>query len=261
MNDPARSSTVDPSEVAKLSATTGEWWDTRGSFAPLHAMNPVRLAFIRERALAQFGIEPNTRAPFVGLRLLDIGCGGGLLCEPMARLGFAVTGVDASPRNVEAAQAHAEQGGLAIDYRVAASEDLIAGGETPFDVVLNMEVVEHVANPEEFLRDCIHLVAPRGFMIVSTLNRTLKSLALAKIGAEYILRWTPVGSHDWRRFVTPKELGAILAAAGCEVEGPFGVTFDPFTGRWSRSGDHQVNYLMTATRPPNGALRARAGQR
>ena len=253
MNDPAPITSVDSAEVDKFSASAEEWWDVRGSFRPLHMLSPVRLGFIREQALARFDGDPNSRAPFAGLRLLDIGCGGGLLCEPMARLGFEVTGADPSDRNIEAARSHAADMGLTIDYRAAASEDLVEGRESGFDVILNMEVVEHTASPRAFVADCVRLLAPGGLLVVSTLNRTLKSLALAKIAAEYVLRWTAPGSHDWRRFITPEELRLMIQAAGCEVEGPFGVVFDLPAGRWSRSRDAGVNYMMTATKPETGA--------
>jgi 2-polyprenyl-6-hydroxyphenyl methylase/3-demethylubiquinone-9 3-methyltransferase len=245
----APTSSIDPEEVARFSAWADEWWDADGKFAPLHRFNPVRLAFVREQALERFGRDPRARAPFEGLRLLDIGCGGGLLSEPMARLGFAVTGVDAAERNVGAAQAHAEELGLAIDYRCATAEDLLAEGAARFDLILNMEVIEHVADPAEFLRDTARLLAPGGLMIVATLNRTLKALALAKVGAEYVLRWVPAGTHDWRRFLRPDELSGFLAGEPFEVEGPFGVAYSPLSGRWSRSADADVNYMMTVGRP------------
>ncbi|MBA3810676.1 MAG: bifunctional 2-polyprenyl-6-hydroxyphenol methylase/3-demethylubiquinol 3-O-methyltransferase UbiG [Caulobacteraceae bacterium] len=241
----ANPSSIDPADVARFSAIAGAWWDPHGAFAPLHRLNPVRLAFIRGEALKRFARDASARAPFKGLRLLDIGCGGGLLCEPMTRLGFTVTGVDASPRNIAVAGAHAAQGELAIDYRATTAEDLLAGGEAPFDLVLTMEVIEHVADPGVFLRDCARLLAPGGLMIVATLNRTLKSLALAKIAAEYVLRWAPVGTHDWRKFITPAELRGFLAGQDFEVAGPFGMAFDPLAGRWSRSADSKVNYMMT----------------
>jgi 2-polyprenyl-6-hydroxyphenyl methylase/3-demethylubiquinone-9 3-methyltransferase len=248
MNNPAAITSVDSTEVDKFSASAAEWWDVRGSFRPLHMLGPVRLGFIREQALAHFARDPDARAPFAGLRLLDIGCGGGLLCEPMARLGFEVTGADASERNIEAARSHAADMGLTIDYRAASSEDLVESGGLGFDVILNMEVVEHTASPRAFIAGCVRLLAPGGLMIVSTLNRTLKSLALAKIAAEYVLRWTAPGSHDWRRFITPDELRLLLQASGCANEGPFGVVFALPAGRWSRSRDASVNYLMTATK-------------
>jgi 2-polyprenyl-6-hydroxyphenyl methylase/3-demethylubiquinone-9 3-methyltransferase len=239
---------IDPAEVERFSKIAAEWWDPKGKFAPLHKFNPVRLAFIRDQALHRFRRDPAARRPFEGLRLLDIGCGGGLLCEPMSRLGFAVTGVDASERNIATAATHAEQTGVAIDYRCATAEALLAAGEPPFDVILNMEVIEHVADPAQFLRTCAALLAPGGLMIVATLNRTLKAFALAKVGAEYVLRWLPVGTHDWTKFLKPEELRRFLDGQAVTVDGPFGVAFDPITGRWSQSHDVDVNYMMTVAR-------------
>ena len=238
---------VDPEDVERFSRIAAEWWDPNGKFAPLHRFNPVRLAFIREQALARFGRDARARAPFAGLKLLDIGCGGGLLSEPMSRLGFAVTGVDASERNIAVAGAHAGQVGVQVDYRCATAEALAAEGAT-FDVVLNMEVIEHVVDPGEYLRTCARLLAPGGLMIVASLNRTLKSLALAKVGAEYVLRWLPAGTHDWRKFLHPEEIRGYLDGEPVEVQGPFGVAFNPLTGQWARSGDVDVNYMMTVTR-------------
>jgi len=244
----AAASSIDPGEVARFSAVADQWWDPHGKFAPLHKFNPVRLGFIREHALQRFGRDGAKARPFEGLRLLDIGCGGGLLSEPMTRLGFDVTGVDASERNVGVARVHAARGGLSIDYRASTAEALIEAGEAPFDVVLNMEVIEHVADPKAFLADCARLLAPGGLMIVATLNRTLRSLALAKIGAEYILGWLPRGAHDWRRFLTPDELIAMAKGPGLGVEGPFGVVYDPLADRWSRSGDCAINYMIVIGR-------------
>jgi len=196
-----------------------------------------------------FGRDAKARAPFEGLRLLDIGCGGGLLSEPMSRLGFQVTGVDASERNIGTASVHAAETGLSIDYRCSTAEALLADGAGPFDVILNMEVVEHVATPGPYLRSCATMLAPGGLMIVATLNRTLKALALAKVGAEYILGWVPRGTHDWRQFLRPDEIRAYLSGEPVEIGGPFGVTFNPLTGVWSQSGDADINYMMTVTKP------------
>jgi 2-polyprenyl-6-hydroxyphenyl methylase/3-demethylubiquinone-9 3-methyltransferase len=243
----ARSS-IDPAEVERFSRIAAEWWDPKGKFAPLHKFNPTRLSFIRDQALHRFGRDPAARRPFEGLRLLDIGCGGGLLSEPMTRLGFQVTGVDASERNIGTASAHAAEQGLVIDYRCSTAEALLAQGER-FDVILNMEVIEHVADPRGFLRDCAGMLAPGGLMIVATLNRTLKAFALAKLGAEYVLRWLPAGTHDWSKFLKPEELRSFLAGeAAVSVDGPYGVAFDPLSGRWSQSHDADVNYMMTVSR-------------
>lgn len=242
-------SSIDPEEVERFSRIAAEWWDPNGKFAPLHRFNPVRLSFIRETALAHFGRDGSPRQPFEGLRLLDIGCGGGLLSEPMRRLGFAVTGVDASERNIATAAAHAAEQGLVIDYRASTAEQLLASGEPQFDVVLNMEVIEHVADPGAFLRDTARLLKPGGVMIVATLNRTLKALALAKFGAEYVLRWLPAGTHDWKKFLKPEELRSFIEGEPLEMAGPYGVAYDPLTGRWSRSSDVDVNYMMVVTKP------------
>ena len=242
-------SSIDPAEVERFSRIAAEWWDPKGKFAPLHKFNPVRLGFIRDQALYRFGRDPKARRPFEGLRLLDIGCGGGLLSEPMTRLGFHVVGVDASERNIGTASAHAAEQGLEIDYRCSTAEDLVASGEPAFDLILNMEVIEHVADPGEFLRSCAQLLAPGGMMIVATLNRTLKAFALAKVGAESVLRWLPAGTHDWSKFLTPEELRGFLAGEPFTVDGPFGVVYEPISGRWSQSHDCDVNYMMTVARP------------
>jgi 2-polyprenyl-6-hydroxyphenyl methylase/3-demethylubiquinone-9 3-methyltransferase len=241
-------SSIDPAEVERFSRIAAEWWDPKGKFAPLHKFNPTRLGFIRDQALHRFGRDPRARRPFEGLRLLDIGCGGGLLSEPMTRLGFQVTGVDASERNIGTASAHAAEQGLAIDYRCSTAEALLEAGEPAFDLILNMEVIEHVADPGAFLRDCARMLAPGGLMIVATLNRTLKAFALAKVGAEYVLRWLPAGTHDWSKFLKPDELRGFLAGEPVAMDGPYGVVFDPLSGRWSQSHDADVNYMMTVVR-------------
>ena len=249
MSSPAAArSSIDPAEVERFSRIAAEWWDPRGKFAPLHKFNPVRLAFIRDQALYRFRRDSTARRPFEGLRLLDIGCGGGLLSEPMTRLGFQVTGVDASERNIGTASAHAAEQGLDIDYRASTAEALIEAGEPAFDVILNMEVIEHVADPGEYLRSCAQLLKPGGLMIVATLNRTLKAFALAKLGAEYVLRWLPIGTHDWNKFLTPDELRGFLSGQPVTVDGPFGVVFNPLAGKWTESSDVGVNYMMTVVR-------------
>ena len=239
--------TVDPAEVAKFERMAAEWWDPNGKFKPLHMLNPCRLDYITSQIAAEFGRDLSAQRPFGGLRILDIGCGGGLLSEPMARLGAEVVGADAAERNIPVAEAHARQSGLAIDYRHTTAEALAAAGER-FDVVLNMEVIEHVADPGAYLRDCARLVAPGGLMIVATLNRTLKALALAKVGAEYVLRWVPAGTHDWNKFLKPEELRSFLDGEPVAVQGPFGVAFNPLTDRWVRSSDCDINYMVTVTR-------------
>jgi 2-polyprenyl-6-hydroxyphenyl methylase / 3-demethylubiquinone-9 3-methyltransferase len=250
---PPVSPTIDPGEVEKFARMAAEWWDPRGKFRPLHKFNPTRLAFIRDRVCARFGRDPGARRPLEGLRLLDIGCGGGLLSEPMARLGAQVVGVDATLPNVKTAKAHAAQSGLAIDYRVGAAEGLLAAGEAPFDVVLNMEVVEHVADVALFLSTTAKLVAPGGLMVVATINRTPKALALAIIGAERVLRWLPAGTHEYERLVRPGEIRAALAGEpGISVEGPIGVSYNPLMDSWSLSSDAGVNYMMVVERAGPG---------
>jgi len=240
-------SSVDPSEVEKFAALAGRWWEPNGPFAPLHKLNPVRLAFIRDIALQHFQRDKRSLRPFDGLSVLDIGCGGGLLAEPMARIGFAVTGIDAAEQNVRAAAAHAGMSGAQIIYRCVTAEDLVVEPHR-FDVVLNMEVVEHVSDPGRFLRTAAELVCPGGLMIVATINKTLKSLALAKIGAEYIMRWLPVGTHDWNRFLSPQTLQRFLGDAGLETVLKQGISFDPVGWRWQLSRDLDVNYMAVARR-------------
>jgi 2-polyprenyl-6-hydroxyphenyl methylase/3-demethylubiquinone-9 3-methyltransferase len=238
---------VDPGEIEKFSRMAAEWWDPNGKFKPLHVFNPVRLRFIRELAAGHFGREAKSLKPFEGLSLLDIGCGGGLLSEPMARMGFSVLGADASEKNVKTAATHAEGSGLSLEYRATTAEAL-AGEGAVFDLILNMEVVEHVADLPGFLASCGRVLKPGGIMVVATLNRTLKSMALAKIGAEYVLGWLPVGTHDWNRFVTPQELTRHLSDAGLAVTRFQGVSFDPLRWEWRLSSDTGVNYMAVAER-------------
>ena len=242
-----QSSSIDPAEVAKFSALADEWWDPNGKFAPLHKFNPVRLSFIRDVAAAHFGRDARSIRPFEGLSLLDIGCGGGLLSEPMARLGFSVTGADASERNIATASVHAARSSLAIDYRATTAEALAQEG-LAFDVILNMEVVEHVADLRAYLGACAGLVRPGGLMFVATINKTLKALALAKIGAEYVLGWLPRGTHDWNRFVEPAKLRVMLEETGLNILKTQGVAFDPLAWDWRLSSDVDVNYMVVTQR-------------
>jgi 2-polyprenyl-6-hydroxyphenyl methylase/3-demethylubiquinone-9 3-methyltransferase len=241
---------VDPAEIARFSAMAAEWWDPAGKFRPLHKFNPVRLGYVRTHVGAHYGLDAAARQPFRGLRFLDIGCGGGLLAEPMARLGADVTAADASEENIKTASVHAAEQGLAIDYRCTTAEALAGQGET-FDVILNMEVIEHVADRDMFLKDCGRMVRPGGLMFVATLNRTLKAHALAIVGAEYVLGWLPRGTHDWKKFVTVEEMEAGLAAAGLEVREIAGVGYNPLFDSWSLSEDTDVNYMVLAERAKN----------
>ena len=244
--------TVDAAEVARFEAMAAEWWDPNGKFRPLHMLNPCRLDYVVDQITAEFGRDPRGPKPLAGLRLLDIGCGGGLLSEPMARLGAEVVGVDAAARNIPVARTHAEQSGLAIDYRHGTAEDLAAAGER-FDVVLNMEVVEHVSDPPAYLAACAALLKPGGLMIASTLNRTARAFALAVVGAERVLRWLPPGTHDWRRFITPDELFALLRQAGLEPVDRKGFVFDPLRWSWRLSDrDLSVNYVTASVKPAAG---------
>ena len=240
--------TVDPAEIARFSAIADEWWDPDGKFRPLHRFNPTRLEYIRDRVAVHFGRDPLSPKPLSGLRLLDIGCGGGLLSEPMARMGADVLGADAAERNVKTAAVHAERAGIAIDYRHTTAEALAAAGER-FDVVLNMEVVEHVADIGAFMGACASMVKPGGLMLVATLNRTPKAFALAIVGAEYILGWLPRGTHTWSKFVKPAELSAALSTGGLDLVEFQGVSFDPLADRWRLTGDLGVNYMALARRP------------
>jgi 2-polyprenyl-6-hydroxyphenyl methylase/3-demethylubiquinone-9 3-methyltransferase len=241
----ATSSTVDSAEVARFAALASQWWDPRGQMAMLHKFNPVRLGYIRDAACRRFTRDPRRLDSLAGLRILDIGCGGGILSEPLARLGAQVTGADPAAANIAAARLHAEQVGLAIDYRAATAEALADAGER-FDLVLAMEVVEHVADLGLFVQRCAEMVKPGGLMITATINRTLKSFALAIVGAEYVLRWLPRGTHRWDKFVTPNELEAVLARHGLRLIDESGVVYDLFADRWRLASDMDVNYMLTA---------------
>ncbi|UYP68663.1 bifunctional 2-polyprenyl-6-hydroxyphenol methylase/3-demethylubiquinol 3-O-methyltransferase UbiG [Thalassobacter stenotrophicus] len=239
--------TVDAAEIAKFEAMAAEWWDTNGKFKPLHMLNPCRLDYITQQIAMEFDRDLTQPEPFKGLRLLDIGCGGGLLSEPMTRLGATVVGVDAAERNIPVAQLHAEQSGLEIDYRCTTAEDLAASDEPRFDVVLNMEVVEHVADPLAYLTACQQLMKSGGLMICSTLNRNPKSFVMGIIGAEYVMRWLPKGTHDWRKFITPDELFQLIEQSGLTPVDRKGFQFNPVTWKWRISAkDLSVNYVTAS---------------
>lgn len=240
--------TVDPREVERFAALAAEWWNPRGRMGVLHKFNPVRLAWLREKIAGHFGRDTRAIRPLEGLRLLDIGCGGGLLSEPLARMGASVVGIDPAEKNIRIAALHAQESGVGVDYRATTAEALADEGER-FDVVMAMEVVEHVADMGVFLRRAGEMVKPGGLFCAATLNRTKRSFALAIVGAEYVLGWLPRGTHDWNRFVTPEELQAALEAGGLTVVDREGVVFHPLADEWRRSGDLSVNYLMLAERP------------
>jgi 2-polyprenyl-6-hydroxyphenyl methylase/3-demethylubiquinone-9 3-methyltransferase len=248
VNSKARASTVDSAEVERFARQAGDWWAPRGPMAALHKLNPVRIAYIRDRAAARFARDPKTLDCLKGLRVLDIGCGGGVLSEPLARLGAGMVGVDPAEENIEVARAHAEEQGVTVDYRAGTAEELAEAGEV-FDVVLAMEVVEHVVDVPLFVSTCASMVKPGGLMFAATLNRTLKSFALAIVGAEYILRWLPRGTHQWDKFVTPRELETAVENSGLRVIGERGVIYNPFADRWQLSSDMDVNYMLVAERP------------
>jgi 2-polyprenyl-6-hydroxyphenyl methylase/3-demethylubiquinone-9 3-methyltransferase len=243
----AASATVDPAEIRRFAALAEEWWSPEGKFRPLHALNPVRLAFIREQAVRRFGLDPALRSPLRGLDAIDIGCGGGLLAEPIRRMGARVIGLDADAEGLAVARHHAAAGELEIDYRLGSAEELAAAG-AQFDLVLAMEILEHVADRDAFLAACAALTRPGGLLIAATLNRTPKAFALAIVGAEYVLRWLPAGTHDWRKFVRPSELASGLRRNGLAVEALTGVAYDPISGSWRLTGDLDVNYMLAATK-------------
>ncbi len=242
------SSTVDPREIAQFDAMAATWWDTDGPMAPLHRMNPLRLRYIRDHIAARFARDVEAPRALDGLTVLDIGCGGGLLCEPVARLGAAVTGIDASTRNIAVARAHAAKTGLDIAYHNVTVDDIVAAGEN-FDAVLCLEIVEHVADFSAFARAAAACVAPGGIAIASTLNRTAKAFGMAIVGAEYVLRWLPRGTHKWSKFVKPAEFAGALTRAGLLVDEIQGMAFNPLANHWHLSADVGVNYLIAASRP------------
>ncbi|KAB0265213.1 bifunctional 2-polyprenyl-6-hydroxyphenol methylase/3-demethylubiquinol 3-O-methyltransferase UbiG [Microvirga brassicacearum] len=245
MSDNA-SSTIDPAEVARFERIAETWWDPKGPMKVLHRFNPVRLAYIRDEACRRFGRDPRSARSLEGLSILDVGCGGGVLSEPLARLGARVTGLDPAPTNISVARLHAERAGLTVDYRNETVESVVAKGET-FDIVLAMEVVEHVADVQAFVNACAKAVKPGGYLAMATLNRTAKSFAFAIVGAEYLLGWLPKGTHEWEKFVRPDELHTALHVAGLIVSDETGVAYNPLTGAWSLSRDMGVNYMLLAS--------------
>jgi len=243
------SRTANADEIARFSAMSEKWWDPNGVMKPLHKFNPVRLQILRDNICAHLGRDPETIEPLKGIEIIDIGCGAGLLSEPLARMGAKMTSIDASESNIEVAKIHAAQSGLEIDYRCATPEMLADEGKQ-FEIVLNMEVIEHVDDPQFFMQACASVLKPGGLMFVATLNRTIKSLALAKIGAEYVLRWLPAGTHDWRKFVKPSEMSGYLRGAGLDLQDITGVAYNPFNDTWSPAPhDLDVNYMVIARKP------------
>jgi 2-polyprenyl-6-hydroxyphenyl methylase/3-demethylubiquinone-9 3-methyltransferase len=240
-------STVDPDEVARFDRLARDWWDPKGPMRALHQLNPVRLQYVRDAACRRFGRDPRDAQPLEALRALDVGCGGGVLSEPLARLGAEVTGLDPAPRNIAIARSHAETSGLAIDYRVDTLEATVARGER-FDLVLALEVVEHVADVRAFVAACGAGVRPGGLLVMATINRTLRAYALAIVGAEYVLRWLPRGTHEWEKFVTPDELEDAIEAGGLAVTDRRGVVYNPLADQWMLARDTAVNYMVAAAR-------------
>lgn len=252
MSDAAKSKSVDPKEIANFAAMADEWWDETGKFKPLHKFNPIRIGYIRDQVIENFKINledgPSQLKPFKGLRFLDIGCGGGLLTEPMARLGAEIVAADASETNINVASLHSKNMGLEVDYRHTTAEDLAASDEK-FDVILNMEVIEHVADLEGFAKACCQMLKPGGIMFIATLNRTFKSYTFAIIGAEYVLRWLPRGTHNWKKFLRPSEVVKLIRANGLSVQDMAGASYNPVQDSWRLSKDMSINYMLTTQRP------------
>lgn len=240
-----RTGNLDEHEVAQFEALADDWWDPNGKFKPLHKIGPVRVGFIRDVAVAHFGLDDGAAKPLAGLKIIDIGCGGGLVCEPLARLGGDVTGLDPAGGGLETARAHAAASGLEITYRHERIEEVAGKGET-FDIAVCLEVVEHVPDVEAFVASCASAVKPGGLLILSTINRNLKSYLLAIVGAEYVLRWLPRGTHDWNRFIKPRELRGFVEAAGMDPFQKRGMIYNPLGDTWRLSSDTDVNYVLAA---------------
>lgn len=243
------SGTIDKEEIEKFAAMADEWWDESGKFKPLHIFNPVRIKYIKEIVCKHFGIE-KTSSPFEGLELLDVGCGGGLISEPMCRLGANVTAIDASEKNIKIASVHSEKMNLDINYKFASVEEL-AQKKKKYDVILSLEVLEHVNNVEEFIEKCTSLLAPSGIIFFATLNKTIKSYMAAIVGAEYILRWLPKGTHDWKKFMRPSQISNILSHNQVTVENVQGISYNPFANSWHLSNDTSINYIICGTNKNN----------
>ncbi len=235
--------TIDKIEIEKFSKLAKEWWDPNGKFKPLHLFNPIRVKFIREKLISHLKLDRNIEKPLKNIKILDIGCGGGLLCEPLSRLGATVTGIDASKKNIEIAKLHAKEMGLKINYENSAPEKLKSMEK--FDVVLNMEVIEHVSNIELFIENCSKLTEKNGIMFVATINKNLKSYLFAIVGAEYVMRWLPIGTHDWDRFITPNELEIIAKNKNFSLDETIGVKYNLILKKWYQSSDYSVNYIST----------------
>lgn len=245
-----QAASIDDAEIAKFSAMAEEWWDVNGKFKPLHRLNPTRIAYIRDKVAAHYNRDISKPYPLKGISIVDIGCGGGLLSEPMARLGASVTGIDASEKNIQISSLHAEQEEITVDYRHTSAESLAAEG-AGYDVVLVMEIIEHVADVESFMRAVTQLAKPGALVFVATMNRTLKAYAMAILGAEYILRWLPRGTHDWNKFLRPSEINNLFATNNVQLQELKGVSYTPFTGQWQLSDDISVNYMMMGTKAIN----------